>query len=155
MAGLTVSYDGSDVGVHLAALDDDIRAAEIAAEETLVQELIERASARAPVRTGKLRRSINGEVAGTPTGVWASVAIKDPIANILEGGAKIPPHVILPKVKDALHFVLGGDEVFASRVNSPGGVIAPREILHEPFAEMQQEIEDALAAAADGAVENF
>jgi hypothetical protein len=67
-----------------------------------------------PVQTGRLRSSIviekegDGWIIGTPV----------EYAEYVELGT--PPHIIVPKIKKALKFNVGGEEVFAKKVNHPG-----------------------------------
>lgn len=48
-----------------------------------------------------------------------------PLAVLLEYGAHIPPHEILPSVASVLHFTGSAGEVFAKHVSSPGADVRP------------------------------
>jgi hypothetical protein len=75
-------------------------------------------------------------------------------AHILEYGAHLVAHEILPNAKKAMLFELGGGagDVLTKHVNFPGGEIAPRNILTGPFQALKPQIEAAIAGAADTAV---
>lgn len=101
------------------------------------------AGGRMPVSTGNLRRSLMASTSGVPavrqgedqefgendgqiTMVIAGAQITDTItlafqanyARHMEYGTK--PHMIYPREKQALHFYVGGEGVFASSVKHPG-----------------------------------
>ena len=76
--------------------------------------LVEEARRRAPVRTGRLRRSIIARLQGGRVLVGPTV----PYAAYVEFGVR--PHPVEAKAARALHFTVGGEEVFARRVHHPG-----------------------------------
>lgn len=84
-----------------------------------------------PVPT-RLSAGIFSGVEDNGDDIEAYVRSEDPIESILEYGATIPPHTILPDAKDALHF---GDGFFHT-VRSPGGVIPPHYIIEGAFDEV-------------------
>ncbi len=70
-------------------------------------------------KTGTYVRSMSMEVKDQGRGGWAGrVGTWINYALGLEKGTK--PHVITPRRRRALRFVVGGREVFARRVNHPG-----------------------------------
>ena len=78
-----------------------------------------RAKVLAPVDTGRLRASIRMESRRTFTlkTVW-TVGSDVYYAPYVNDGTR--PHVIRPKTKQALRFMVGGRVVFARVVNHPG-----------------------------------
>jgi hypothetical protein len=145
-----------NVVARIGAIDDRIRASLLTAVEALKDELVDKIKARTPVRTGALRDSISGRVTSGPTGVTATVGAnptggeskgsrRDFYAIFIEYGATIPPHKILPDVKQALHF---GD-VFARAVNAPGGTVEAQEMVHGAFKDMRKKIVSDLKGAVN------
>jgi hypothetical protein len=124
----------------------------VKAETELAAKLISRAEARAAgllkTRSGRFLSSFRQRISDDPDRVMAVVYSTDANANILEYGAKIPPHVIEPKKARALLMNLGGGKSFAAKVQSPGATLPPHLILHGAFAEMQTEILAELEQAA-------
>lgn len=76
-----------------------------------------------PVKTGKLR-NVTAFTVGTPSGqrleVRQSARTRDGVfyGAFVRGGTK--PHTIEPRRANALRFVIGGQVVFATKVNHPG-----------------------------------
>jgi len=104
------------------------------------------------VRTGKFRKSFKASVRQRPNKVQATVGSKSPLAHILEGGANIPAHDILPKNKQALLMQMASGKMFAARVHSPGGKIDPKMVVHTAFDQMRGSIEaDLIEAGHAGA----
>lgn len=93
-------------------------------------------------RSGTLSRSIYGTgsvKSGTVIGILGSRGV--PYANIWENtGSKA--HTIVPIDAKALHFVIGGKDVFAMRVNIPQQ--NPRPFLKPSLNENQERILQAL-----------
>ena len=115
--------------------------------EALEQELLGTSRAATPVRTGALQASIEGktiaarygaiaEVGANPTGGNSEGSRRAYYALFVEFGAKIPPHKILPNVKQALAF----NGIFVKRVQSPGGTIEAQKFIHGPFEGMRKQI---------------
>jgi phage gpG-like protein len=109
-------------------------------------------------RSGQLARSIQmrkAELTGTAVMGWVYSAGDVKYAGIHEFGGKTAPHDIYPTKADALHFVVGGREVFAKVVHHPGSQMPERSFLRsslhdlEPWAGAQLK-ETALAAARGG-----
>jgi hypothetical protein len=123
--------------------------------------------ARAPVgkgpTAGKLRDSIGARIEPSAGRMWVVLYSTDPVARFVVGGTR--PHVIMPHARTrggwtgaytgrpgvgqhSLHWVAGGGDVFAWKVNHPGTkpdpfperAIAPlRGLLMERFAKAAQE----------------
>ncbi|HZW58259.1 MAG TPA: HK97-gp10 family putative phage morphogenesis protein [Nitrososphaerales archaeon] len=74
------------------------------------------AKSLAPKKTGFLQSSILVKRGDTPTSVL--VVAEAPYAKFLEFGTR--PHTIEAKNARALHFTMGGREVFAKSVLNPG-----------------------------------
>ena len=72
------------------------------------------------VISGNLRRNIGSRVEQGATTITTIIyaGAQAPYAEPLEFGAA--PHVILRRRKKALHWISGGESVFAMRVNHPG-----------------------------------
>ena len=93
--------------------------------------------------TGQLRRSITMRPAAD--GMSVKVGTSQPHAYKLQFGgiaSGISPYVIVPKKKKALHFNIGGREIFARRVQFPG--LSGRRIPPRPFVMMQNEDMDKI-----------
>jgi HK97 gp10 family phage protein len=96
--------------------------------------------------TRRLRDSIHLEMAETETSVTGTVGTNVSYARFVHDGTA--PHVIEAKSAPALHFFMGGAEVFARRVNHPG--TKPRPFLTSTLAEREAQIRARLAAAVAG-----
>lgn len=70
--------------------------------------------ANTPVRTGNLRSSFQKLVSGLTARITSTASY----VMAVEKGTR--PHIILPKNAGALHFFIGGQEVFAKSVKHPG-----------------------------------
>jgi HK97 gp10 family phage protein len=69
-----------------------------------------------PVKTGMLKKSITMDISGTPP--IGKVMVGQPYGKYVEYGTA--PHTIVPVRAKALRFAVGGDIVFAKKVNHPG-----------------------------------
>lgn len=96
------------------------------------------------VRTGRLRRSIHYTLENTTNRSTAIVGTNVEYAAIHEFGGTIPAHVIFPKNKQALKFMMGGQVVFAKRVNIPAVTMPQRSFLQSSLDQMMPEIKDTL-----------
>lgn len=63
-----------------------------------------------------------------------------PYARIHEFGGKTAPHVIVPRVRKALSFIMGGNKVVVKSVNHPGSTIPARPYLRPALAATQDKI---------------
>lgn len=75
-----------------------------------------------------------------------------PLAVVMEYGAKIPVHEILPSVREVLHFMGSAGEVFAKHVAAHGGTIPPYPAINPAFQaaapRIREELEQAVRMAA-------
>lgn len=93
------------------------------------------------IRSGALLRSIRSEMHEDASSVWGKVYSEGVVyAGIHEYGGVTSPHEIRPKNAKALHFFVGGDEVFAQVVHHPGSRMPERSYLRSSLAEMHDKI---------------
>jgi hypothetical protein len=91
------------------------------------------------IRTGKLAGSFKTSKKADER-IKASAYSRDPVLNILEHGGDIPPHLIRPDKKRALHFLGTSGETFAAVTHFKGARIPPHSIVQSTFDEKKQEI---------------
>jgi len=116
------SVASADIYRLAEAMRESAGGAEITTQNVLVHSanyIKSDMEARAPVRTGRLRQSIEIKVATNKVIIGPNTEY----AAYVEFGTK--PHVILPKNKKVLVFNMGGQKVFASKVNHPGTKAQP------------------------------
>ena len=101
------------------------------------------------VRSGALRRSIFETIQDDPTTVVGKVASSGDVkyAGIHEFGGTIPAHEIVPNKAMALAFVIGGKQVFATRVEIPDVQMPQRSYLRSSLTEMEPQIVEGLREA--------
>lgn len=93
------------------------------------------------VRSGRLLASIKAQMRESSTTIYGRVFSEGvPYAAIHEYGGRTAPHVIYPRNARALHFFVGGSEVFAAKVNHPGSKMPKRSYLRSSLAEMREKI---------------
>lgn len=130
---------------RLGKMPDEVRAALKGEANTLATELRDKAKGYAgslfQVRSGKFQASIKKSVRSTPTRVTGKVSSNDPVAHLLEVGAR--PHDIVPKSAHALELAAGG--AFATVVHHPG--FQGHAIISRAFQEMRGDITDGLMKA--------
>jgi len=68
--------------------------------------------------TGRFFNSIHAEISRSPSSITGKIASNVNYAQALEEGSG--PHIIFPRNKKALRFVIGGVAIFAKKVNHPG-----------------------------------
>lgn len=148
-------------------LPEDIRAALITEVTGLTAEVYARARRRAgellKVRSGRYLDSIvqkvrtsTARVRGTVSaGVGYTAPGRKPkrVPGFLEFGGHARARMIPVRSAKALHFLRGGNEIFAALVRHPGPTIAPHPIIYGALAEMQSEIVSGLQRATAGAIE--
>lgn len=101
---------------------------------------------RTPVRTGRLRRSVNGRIDTRGDVVKGTLTVGMPsYARFVEEGTR--PHVIRPRRARALAFTVGGRTVIVRRVNHPGTKGA--HMLRDGMAAAAPQITAAFVRAAD------
>lgn len=141
-------------GAALANLPARLRAALVAKSTQLAAELeakIQRklAGEVLNVRSGALAGSIVGSIEEEAAGVSVAIASNRDVkyAAIHEFGGVIPPHEIVPDKAKALAFIVGGKQVFATRVNLPAVTMPERSYLRASLGEMADQIREELSAA--------
>jgi len=160
---LTLEGNADAVVARLGEIPPRVASNLEAVVKRLETDLLAKVRAAAPVKSGALQRGIEGRTIATPTGAIATVGAnptggnskgsrRDFYALWQEFGAKIPPHSILPKDKSALHFLSGGGDVFARRVQSPGGEIDAKKFVHGPFQDMRGRIVSEIRKAVEDAL---
>lgn len=147
MAEFTVKVSHAKLDLRLEKIETNTLIFLRSAAETLDAELVSLAKAGAPVKSGKYQRSIRGKVTSSRRGVVGRVYSRSPLAHIIEAGAHIPAHEILPKVKQALHFGGGAGDVFAARVELPGATLPSRRVIQDAFDAMRGDIVSTLESA--------
>lgn len=157
MSGFTVSVDDSKAKLKFAVLPDATRSALFTASQGLEQALLFRARELASggavnVRSGAYLRSIRGTTRQGKNSVTATTRSNSPLAAIIEHGAQIGAHDILPDTAQALHFGGSAGEVFAAIVHHPAVTLPARPVIEGAFDEMRDDIvstlEDTARAAA-------
>jgi len=107
----------ADISSLAAALKESGKNADVTTEEVLLHTanyLKTEMEARVPVRTGRLRQSIQVRVSGKTI----TVGPDTPYAEYVEFGTS--PHVISAGPGKTLAFQVGGRMIFVKRVNHPG-----------------------------------
>lgn len=120
----------------------------------LTLKLLAAVQTRAPVLTGKLRRSIFQEITLNPYQALGKVYVSPdtPYARIQEYGGTTPPHDIFPNKASVLAFMIGGKQIFARSVHHPGSKIPALRYVHGPFEEMKPEIVARIKGAVGEAI---
>ena len=146
MFSTSISGD-RDAIVSLSAIPASVRQALLRRATALAEQLRNHVVAQKlsgqvlNVRSGALRASIRSEVTQTDSGIAARVYSSGvPYAAIQEFGGQTPAHVIEAKKAMVLAFEVGGNAVFARRVNHPGSKIPERSFLRASLSEMGYEI---------------
>lgn len=155
-----IVVDASKLNLRLDKLEPEVHDALVVVVTLDAGELLGRMQSLASgdlvqVRTGKYLKSFKASVRQRKNRVQATVGTKSPLAHILEAGATIPPHEILPKNTRALLMMARSGQVFASRVKSPGGKIDARRVVGTAFDEMKAAIEADLTDAARNGAANI
>lgn len=100
-------------------------------------------------RSGKLRSSIHSAVNDAATLITGRVfsAAPMPYAAIHEYGGTIPAHTIYPVKAAALRFLMGGQTVFAMKVNIPDVEMPERSFMRSALTDMAGQITARLKQA--------
>ncbi len=98
------------------------------------------------VRTGTLRRSITYRIEEDAVGIRGTVGTNLRYAAIHEFGGTIHVPEIRPRVKKALHFYVGGAEVFAMRARAHDVRMPERSFLRSSLAERREAFVAAVRA---------
>lgn len=149
---LDIKVNEGGVPERIGALPESVRKAILREEEEIGALLLGKMQAKASggvvrIKSGKYLASFRSKVSSTQRGVSLTVGTKSPLANILEYGAEILPHIIKPKGQRSLHFLATSGEVFAAIVHSPGATIAPHSVEHSTFLEEKDAVAERLTEA--------
>jgi len=140
--------------VKLAALPEQIRSRLRVAIIHDGKDLVARVRAKLSgavlhIRSGALINSIRSEMVENSTSIYGRVYSSGvPYARIHEFGGQTKPHMIRPVKAKALHFMMGGEDVFAQSVMHPGSKIPARSYLRSSLTEMKAQIEADMVRAA-------
>src|SRR5579863_8014907 len=156
MSDLEVAINPGNVPDQLGAIPEEVRKALVAEAKGTIAQLLATMRAKAgggvlKVRSGEYLESFKGSVRETQTGVTARAGTHDPLANILEHGGHLPPHLIKPKNARALHFLPTSGEVFAAAVHFPGAELPAFSVVGSTFEEAKSGIEDRMVKAVETA----
>ncbi len=104
--------------------------------------------AKLKVRSGRLRSKQQFPLL-TKSGdiIRAEFVNKTEYAAIHEYGGKTPAHVIVPKIKKALKFRMGGNVIFARKINHPGSKIKATHFMGEPIDDGLPKLRAAIKGA--------
>jgi hypothetical protein len=116
----------------------------------LTGKLLTAVQQRAPVKTGKLRRSIFEEVTVNNMQALGRVYVSPDTAYAKFVEYETKPHDIYPTKASVLAFIMGGKQVFAKMVHHPG--TKAQMYLHGPFEEMKPEIVARIEGAMRDAI---
>lgn len=99
------------------------------------------------VRSGTLRRSITGRTEEIPEGVRGVIGSNVPYARTHELGLTLHIPEIRPRRAKALHFFIGGQEVFAMRARAHDVKMPERSFLRRALRENAERIRAEIRAA--------
>jgi len=131
---IRLDIDQEQAKALIARMNDETGAVLGAAMHDARAVVTGRAMRGAPVRTGNLRRTLQeGGLSETgQTGPFSARAVAGSSAEyapIIEFGGVIPAHEVRPRFAQALHFFIGGHEVFAKRALIPDVTRKPHPFL--------------------------
>lgn len=106
-----------------SGLRDRVRRYGVAVAEEAGQQVVAALVEAAPERSGETKRQISWTAGGSPDRPGGTVKAPAPGGEFVEAGTS--PHVILPRSASVLVFQVGGETVFARRVNHPGSPARP------------------------------
>ncbi len=89
------------------------------------------------VRSGRLRQSIHSMIQKMPWGFLGTIGTNVKYAGIHEYGGTIVLPDIYPVKKKALHFFIGGKEIFAKKVRAHAIRMPERSYLRSSLIEME------------------
>ncbi len=146
-------------------LNDTASAALAVLPERIRDALSEKANALAAELQAKIQQKLSGDVLNMKSGAPAAsigVSIEESTAGVSvriatspdvkyaaihEFGGTIPPHQIVPDKARALAFLVGGKQVFATRVQLPTVTMPERSYMRSALAEMADQIRNEFGAA--------
>ena len=146
----TMKVDADSAIAHLVERKANIPQKMNAVVTALTLKLHAAVTARAPVKSGRLRQNIVSEVVTNESQALGRVFVAPfvPYAKFVEYGTK--PHDIYPTKAQALRFMVGGEAVFAKVVHHPG--TKAQRYVHGPFEEMKPDIIAKIEAAVKEAI---
>lgn len=115
----------ADISKLADALKATSQQSGLTTQQVLIQasnHILAEMEARAPVKTGNLRKSLSVRVDTDRVTIGPNMR-QAPYAGYVEFGTA--PHTILPKRGKYLVFTIGGKKVFARKVNHPGTQAQP------------------------------
>lgn len=107
------------------------------------------------VRTGRLRSKQQFPLL-TKSGdiIRAEFVNKTEYAAIHEYGGQTPAHIIVPKIKKALKFRIGGKTIIRKQINHPGSKIKATHFMGQPIddglPQLKAAIKDAIVRRLNG-----
>lgn len=102
-------------------------------------------------RSGRLLNSLKNEMVENAASVYGRVYSQGvPYAGIQERGGQTKPHEIRPINVRALHFFMGGSEVFATVVHHPGSKIPARPAFQGALDAMRSRLIADMTDASKG-----
>ena len=151
----TLILNESRIVARLDAIGPSVRQKLIEVLTPLAEEVVADAKSRAQahirylgLKPGEYLDSIKGGVSlKNDKRVTGYIRSGSPIAHLLEYGANVPAHEILPKIAKVLAFTGSAGTVFAKAVHSPGATIPPYPALGPAFEARKSEIKAALIEA--------
>lgn len=159
MPVVNIKVDTSRLDVHLDKLGNDVREALLAALRPVANTEAQKARdiAAAHIRylgqyPGQYLASIYGGTFSRDGAVGGFVRSGNFLAGILESGATIPEHEILPKAGDVLAFDGDAGQVFAKAVHFPGATIPAYPALGPAFDQDKDSIEELIVSTVKRAV---
>ncbi len=102
-------------------------------------------------KPGQYLASIYGGTFDKSSIVGGFVRSGNPLAHLLEYGATVPPHEIMPKAGNVLAFEGDAGAVFARHVSSPGATIPAYPAITPAFAAARDALEAAMRGVIEGA----
>ncbi len=156
---INVTVDDSRINLRLNAMSENVKSALKQKITDLADEL------RSYVITNKLsgqvlnaishnlQRSIFYDVQESGNTIYGRVASDGSVkyAGIHEFGGTTPPHDIYPVNGKALHFAMGGEDIFAKVVHHPGSVMPERSYLRSSLRDKSDYLVSEMRQAVMGA----
>ena len=115
----------ADITRLTEALNRAAKESGVTTQQVLIQsanQILAEMEAKVPVKTGNLRTSLGVKVESSRVIIGPDER-QAPYGGYVEFGTG--PHVIRPKTKKVLSFVVNGKRVFATKVNHPGTKAQP------------------------------
>lgn len=163
MPEISFSVDDTRLTARLDRIAPEVRDALARALKPAAEAVAEEARALAAAhirylgrKPGQYLASIYGGLFDKGDRIGGFVRSSDPLAHLLEGGASLPAHDILPSAAEVLAFAGDAGTVFAKVVHFPGATMPPYPAIEPAFSAAEGElrglIERTVKEAAAGAV---